>query len=259
MKQASELKQTVVVYDTHYPVWHKPTWNVIFDYLKQNPPSEFIFGGDQFHFDCISHHTDGMPLYRTRRAYQNEIEGFEKDVLIPLEKLLPKNCKKIWIIGNHERFEQDLIERHPELDGAIDHVRLLRLIEREWIIIPLAHAYKLGKLNVIHGEVLSGIGNQCGLFPAKKAVELYAGNVLAGHTHAPQTYTKVSPVEQSNKWQGWIAPIAGAVNPSYLRNRPTGWLNGFVIVDVFANGQFNLFPIIVINGRAAYGGKVYGG
>jgi len=254
----TKIKIACAVYDTHYPQYHKPTWNAILEYLKENKPDVFIFGGDQFHFDCISHHTKATPLYRTQRAYKNDIEGFERDILQPLERLLPDSCERIWIIGNHERFEFDLIEEHPELDGVVDHAALLRLRERGWTIIPLGHAYKLGKLNIIHGETLTGIGNQAGAFPARKAVELYAGNVLAGHTHAPQTFTKISPVEHTNKWQGHIAPTAGSVNPGYLRNRPTAWLNGFVRIEVAPNGQFNLYPIISIGGSFMFGGKVYG-
>lgn len=254
-----DIKQAVAAYDSHYPQYHKPTWEALLEYVKENPPDIFIFGGDQLTLDCISHHTKGMPLYRLRRGYKNDIEGFDKDMLTPLEKLLPRDCEKVWIIGNHERFEYDLIEEHPELEGAIDHVALLRLRERGWNIIPLGHAYRLGKLNVVHGEILSGIGNQVGVFPSRKALELYAGNVLAGHTHAPQSFTKVSPVQVTNKWQATIAPIIGAVNPSYLRNRPTAWLNGFVVIDSFKNGQFNLYSVIVYDGRFSYGGKVYGG
>lgn len=248
----------MAVYDTHYPQVHKPTLNAIFDYLRSNKPDVFIFGGDQFHFDCISHHTKHTPIFRTRRSYLNDIEGFDRHILTPLEALLPKTSEKVWIIGNHEDWEQDLINEQPELEDAIGHVRLLKLIERGWNVIPLGHAYKLGKLNVIHGETLTGIGNQAGMYPSRKAVELYAGNVLAGHTHAPQSFTKVSPVQNTNKWQGHIAPIAGGINPGYLRNRPTAWLNGFVAIDVLPDGQFNLYPIIVVNGRFAFGGKVYG-
>lgn len=253
-----KARRAVDVHDLHYPQHHKPTVEAIFDYLKSNQPDVFIFGGDQFHFDCISHHNAHKPLYRTRRSYRNDIEGFDRDILFPLERLLGPKCEKVWIIGNHERFEQDTIEEHPELEGVIDHVGLLQLVERGWTIIPLGHAYKLGKLKVIHGEVLSGIGNQCGIYPAKKAVDIYATNVLAGHTHSPQTYTRVSPVEHTNKWQGTIAPIAGAVNPGYLRNRPTAWLNGFVLIDVQPDGQFNMYPVIVYNGSFSYAGTVYG-
>lgn len=254
-----KVRQAVAIYDWHYPQHNKPTTNAIFGYLRENKPDVLILGGDQFHFDCISHHTKHTPIFRTRRSYINDIEGFDRNILTPLEALLPRNCEKVWIIGNHEDWEQDLINEQPELEDAIGHVKLLRLVERGWTVIPLGHAYKLGKLNVIHGETLTGVGNQAGMYPSRKAVELYAGNVLAGHTHAPQSFTKVSPVEHTNKWQGHIAPIAGNVNPGYLRNRPTAWLNGFVRIDVQADGQFNLYPIIVVNGKFVWNGRVYGG
>jgi Calcineurin-like phosphoesterase len=252
-----QTRVAVAVFDLHYPKYDKDTWDITLQYVVDEQPEVFIFGGDQFHFDCISHHTKHTPIFRTRRSYMNDIEGFNERCLIPLERVLPKNCEKIWIIGNHEDWEQDLINEQPELEGAIGHTRLLRLEERGWTIIPLGHAYRLGKLNVIHGEILTGIGNQAGMFPSKKAIELYAGNVLAGHTHAPQTFTKISPVNARNKWQAHISPIAGDANPEYLRNRPTAWLNGFNRIDVMADGGFNYYPLLVVNGRLAWNGKVY--
>jgi len=252
------LKTAVGVWDLHYPKVHWPTVECWMQLIQERKPDVFIFGGDQFHFDCISHHTKSTPIFRTRRSYINDIEGFDKDILRPLEAVLPKNCDKIWIIGNHEDWEQDLINEQPELEDAIGHVKLLRLRERGWTVIPLGHAYKLGKLFCVHGEVLTGIGNQAGMYPSRKAVELYAGNVLAGHTHSPQTFTKVSPVDFTNRWQGHISPTSGNVNPEYLRNRPTSWLNGFNVIELFPNGDFSYYPIIVVNGRCAYGGKVYG-
>lgn len=254
----NQIKRVVAVYDMHYPKIHKPTWEAILDFLSKNKVDEFVFGGDQLDLECISHHTKGLPLYRTRRAYQNDIEGFQRDVLAELDKVLTKSCKRVWIEGNHERFGSDLIEEHPELEGAIDHIRLLQLREHKWNIIPLGHTYRVGKLNICHGETLSGVGNQAGMYPSKKAVEMYAGNVLAGHTHAPQSWTRISPVDQHSKWQGWIAPICGMTNPSYLRNRPTAWLTGMIIIELQSDGNFNLFSVNIPNGHFVYGGKFYG-
>jgi predicted MPP superfamily phosphohydrolase len=253
-----KVKRAVAVFDIHYPVHHKPTINALFDYLKENPPDILTLGGDQFHFDCISHHTADKPIYRTQRSYINDVEGFEENVLTPLEKLLPKHCEKTYHLGNHERFETDFIEKHPELDGAIDHTQILNLKKRGWKIIPLGHASNLGKLVVAHGDTVGGVGNQMPGQPAKKALELYSSNILIGHTHAPQTFTKISPVEHTNKWQGHVAPCACEVNPNYLRNRGTAWLNGFCVVDVFPNGNFSYYPVIITDGVFSFGGKQYG-
>lgn len=248
----------VAVYDLHHPKYDKPTWNAILDYLSKNKVDGFIFGGDENDNEEISHHNENRPIYHVVGSYKKNTEDFEKEILTPLERRLPKAAKKVIITGNHTRFEQDFIEKHPQLQGILERFETLKLRQRGWQIIPLGHSYKLGKLNVIHGEVLSGYGAQAGQYPSRKAVELYGGNVLAGHTHNPQTFTKISPVEHTQKHQGHIAPIAGNTNPSYLRSRPTAWLNGFVIIDVFPDGQFNLYPVIIHKGRFSYGGKVYG-
>lgn len=251
-------KTWVAFYDVHYPKIDEPTKNALLDFLSKNKVDGFTFGGDQLDFECISHHTKGKALYRPPKAYVKDIEGFDKNVLKPIEKLLRPETEKIWHIGNHERFEKDFVEEHPELEDLIDHTRILNLEARGWNIVPLGHSSRIGKLVVCHGEILTGIGNQAGAFPSKKAVEMYGASVLAGHTHAPQSYTKVSPVEHVQKWMGTIAPIGGRTNPGYLRNRPTSWLNGFVIIEVMEGGNFNLYPVIVTKGQFSYGGKVYG-
>jgi hypothetical protein len=255
--QMPKLETWIVAHDLHYPEFDKPTWSAMMEFIKDVKPAGFIFGGDQFDNQEISHHTKGKPIYRERASYQRNTTGFTREILEPLERSLGKS-ERVWIVGNHDRFEHDLIEEQPELEGVIERVESLRLKDRGWKVVPLGHAYRLGELNVIHGEILTGIGNQAGAYPSRKAVELYTGNVLAGHTHAPQSFTKISPVEAKKKHMGWIAPIVGATNPSYLRNRPTAWLNGFTLVELREKGFFNLYPVVVIDGVFSYGGRLYG-
>lgn len=254
----AKSKTHVALFDYHYPKIDRPSHEAVKEFLAEVPVASLTFGGDQFDFECISHHTKGKGLYRLPGAYRREIEGFDRDVLTPIEQLLPKGAMRRWHIGNHERFEQDLIEEQPELEGTVDHARLLRLRERGWEVIPLGHSSKIGKLHIIHGETLTGIGNQAGIYPSRKAVDLYGANILAGHTHSPQVFTRIAPVEKVQKHQGTIAPILGRVNPGYLRNRPTAWLNGFVVIEVFNDGIFNVIPLIITDGKFAYGGRVYG-
>ena len=248
-------KTWVALYDMHYPKIDMPTFNAAMDFMRRNKIEGLILGGDQFDNECISHHTKGKPLLRLPGAYKRDEDGFREDILKPLEALYLN--KQVWIVGNHDHWEHQLIEEQPELQGLIDRTESLKLRAKDWTIVELGHSYLLGKLHVIHGELLTGIGNQGGTFPAKKAVELYAANVLAGHTHSPQSFTKVCPVERVQKWMGHIAPILGRVNPGNLKSRPTAWLNGFVIIEFHKAGNFNCFPVIVSEGRFSYGGKVY--
>lgn len=252
------VKTYAVIADIHYPKINKPTFNAILDFLQKNKVDGLVFQGDQLDFETISHHTKGKPLYRVRNGYMKDIRGFETDVLKPIEKALKPSAERYWIKGNHERFEFDMIEEQPELEGLLNHVEHLKLIERGYEVIELGHCVKLGKLNIIHGESLSGIGNQGGMFPAKKATELYCGNVLAAHTHAMQLFSKVSPVEHTQKWQGAVNAIVGETNPSYLRNRPTAWTQGFSIVEVHEDGTYNLYLVNIHKGRFSFAGRMYG-
>lgn len=254
----SQIKTWVVGHDLHFPQYSKETFDAMLAFIKDVKPAGFIFGGDQFNNDEISHHTKNKPFYRERASFKRNTDNFDKSILGPLERALGK-VPKVWIIGNHDDWEHQLIEEQPELEGVIERTDALRLSERGWTIVPLGHSYKLGELNVIHGEILTGIGNQAGAYPAKKALEIYSSNVLAGHTHAPQSFAKISPVEKRKRDMAWIAPILGETNPYYLRNRPTGWMQGFTVVEVREKGNFNLYPIIVIDGKFSYGGKEYEG
>jgi predicted phosphodiesterase len=253
------VKRAVVAHDLHYPDYSKPTFETMLEVIKEIKPDVFIFGGDQFQNDEISHHNAKKPLYKPRRAYLNNQEKFDELVLKPIERALANACERVWVVGNHDFWEHEFIESHPEFEGLVDRPSGLSLAQRGWQVVPLGHAYQLGNLNVIHGEILTGIGNQAGIFPSKKAMELYGSNVLAGHTHSPQSFTKVSPVERKKKYMAYIAPILGSVNPDYLKNRPTSWLNGFTIVEVYNGKNFNCYPVICIEGECSYGGRHYGG
>lgn len=249
----------VCAYDLHYPKVDWPSWKALLDFMDHNEIKGFIFGGDQFDNQCISRHTKGKPGLRDKGAYLRDEKGFKEKILSPLDEVLPpKYAERIWIVGNHDDWERDIVLENPEFDGFVDRVQSLELEKNGWTIVPLGRAFRLGKLNVIHGEILTGIGNQGGVYPARKAVAIYAANVLAGHTHAPQSFTQIAPVEKVQKWQAWISPILGNVNPGYLQNRPTAWLNGFTLVELMEDGNFNVYPVVVTKGKFSFGGKVYG-
>lgn len=248
----------VALYDIHYPVTHWPTFNAVLDFLRQNKVDGIVLGGDQRDNQEISPHTKGKPRLREAAGrYMANLRGFDKNILKPIEALLPKNAERIYILGNHCHWEEQFIDEHPEWDGVQTHVEL-NVAGRGWKVIECGKHFRKGKLTFIHGEQLAGIGNQVPGAPAKKAVEAYNSNVLFGHFHAPQSFSKIMPFDQSQKLMAWCSPIVGATNPLYLRNKPTSWVNGFCIVEFQDNGTFNVYPIVVTNGTFSYGGKTYG-
>jgi hypothetical protein len=180
-------------------------------------------------------------------------DGFGKEILKPIDSLLVQGTRKVWIKGNHEHWENQLIEQNPELEGSIERDKLYNLREKGWEVYETGTGFDIGKLHVIHGETLKGT------YHARNAVDSYAQSVCYGHFHTSQSYTKVLPQEKSDKWVGTACPCLCSTNPIYLRNAPTSWLNGFVVVEVQASGNFNLYPIVVTNGKFSFGGIEYEG
>ena len=253
----------VCLFDAHYPQLHKPTWDAVLNFVDKNQKkiAGFLFGGDQFHNEEISHHTSGKPLLRPPGSYKRNTDGFDR-LLKDLEKRLPKECERVWIVGNHDHWETQLLDRSPELAGTIERELLLGLADRGWEVLHLGEGKELGKALVVHGEGLTGIGNQASVYHAKRAVESYCTSVDYGHLHTTQSYTKVLPHSSKDKWVAYSSPAACSLNPSYLQNRPTAWVNGFTIVELHdptkANSNFNVYPIIVSDGTFSFGGETYG-
>lgn len=251
----------VWAFDIHSPKIHRPTLSAMMHFVSDNTDyiTGFGFGGDQNDNEEISHHNKKKIIFRKVGAYKHNTQFFDDEVLKPVESLLSDDAQKVWIVGNHDDWENQLVEEQPELLGTVERIHLLNLEYRGWQIVERGGIYRLGKLSVIHGETLSGLGNQASAYHARRAVEAYGRSVLYGHIHSPQSYAKVGPFTQTDKHMAWCSPIIGNTNPAYLQKRPTAWINGFTIVEVQENGSFNVFPVVVTNGKFRYGGISYGG
>lgn len=245
----------VCIFDLHFPLVDKPTVNAIFDYIKHNEDiiAGVILGGDVWDAQEVSHHTVGKPAFRPKGAVLKNREAFDKEFLKPLEALLPSDCVKVCIEGNHCYWLREASETSPELDGLLDHFKALKMAERGWKHVPLGHSYQVGRLSVIHGEFLGGAQ------PCRKALQIYGKSVLFGHLHAPQSCAQISPVDVKCKHMAYCSPIAGAVNPAYMKSRPSGWVTGFTLVEQHTNKKdFNVYPVITVNGSCSIGGNTYG-
>jgi len=237
-----------------------PTWRAVLQFVceNRNDIEGFLFGGDEFHNEQISPYTKGKPKLREQGSYLRETRTFDATILKPLEKALRKGTTKVIITGNHTRWESDFIEENPQFEG-LERFKELKLKERGWEVIPLGREYHIGKLCCVHGDqLITGFAPQC---PARKAVDVYACSVLMGHCHSPQSFTRVSPVNQKQTWMGYVSAIGGETNPAYQRNRPNAYANGLTIVEVRPNRNFNCYLAITdrTTGEFSYGGRTYSG
>jgi len=242
----------VCVYDLHYPHHHQKLWKNILKFIKNNQPEIFVFGGDNMNFDAVDHwlHEKGMVRQLEGKRILAEYEGFKSEILNPLENLLPKSCRKIWLNGNHEEWVKIAIDKNPQGEGYWEIEHNLKLQEKGWEVIEYGKYVKVGKLVFIHGQYT----NQ---YHSRKVVDAYERNTVYGHTHTFQAYTKITPVE-NEPHMGMSIPAACELNPEYMRNRPNAWVNGFGVFFIYGKGNFNLYSIIAIDGQfVGIDGKFY--
>lgn len=240
--------------DEHFPDYHKPSWNAQLEFLEVNKKRIVGYAktGDQHDNPEISHHNKRRVIFHETGSYKKNTDGYLRDILNPLEAILPADVEKHWILGNHEHWERQLIEEQPQFEGSIERHLLYDLAGRGWNVHDTGKGFDIGKLHVIHGEALKGSNH------AKNAVETYAQSVAYFHFHTNQQWTKILPQGKTDKWVGFACPCMCNKNPVYLRNAPTAWLNGFTIVEVREDGNFNLFQAITSKGQFSYGGRTYG-
>lgn len=243
--------------DIHFPETDWPTFNAMKDFATRNTIRGFIMGGDQLDNTAISHHNKKKIIFRERGAYARDTKGFDAKILTPMEAAIGK-AERVWIEGNHDNWETQLVEENPELEGAVERPLLLNLEARGWTVVPLGKGYRVGKLLAIHGETLTGMGNQAGKYPSATAVDKYAQSVVHGHVHTMQVFTKVLPHDHNEKWAAYSSPVIAKRNPGYARNKPNAVVNGFTLIEVSANRNFNVYPIVVTDGTFVFAGETYG-
>ena len=240
----------IAVFDLHYPHQNKTLWDNILKFTKDFKPDVFVLGGDNLNMDAVDHWKmeKGQKRPLEGRRLKKEYAGFTKDILDPLEKILGENTRKIWMYGNHEEWVDRYIDKHPEAEGILELENFIDL--EDWETYPYGITAKVGKLYFHHGQYVNK-------YSAAKTMEVYGRNIVYGHGHTHQTYTKITPID-SEAHSATQAPCACNMNPDYMKNGPSAWVNGFVVFYIQPNGNFNLYPVVAPKGKfTAPSGKQY--
>jgi hypothetical protein len=244
-------KLYVAAFDLHWPKPHKPTVNAMLDFVRKNNIDGFIFGGDVFDNDHVSHHNKGKISIEASGTIAKDTKTFDDGLFTELNQILPKSCRKIWMDGNHDDWLNQYLEQHPQMAGSIERQNTLHLKSRGWEYFPCGSIVRIGRLCFIHGETLGG------KYHAQTAVDRYCTNVAYGHFHTMQSAVKILPHNAEQRWVAQSFPAMCGLNPTYLRNKPTAWVNGFGIFEFYDGGFFNMWPVVVTRGRFTFGGRVY--
>ena len=248
-------RRWIVMSDAHVPEHDRPSIAAVFDYIEKNRKSIYgvVLLGDILDANNISHHTKGKPGLRRRGGLQADIDICTREILDPIDRLLPK-AEKVFVEGNHCRFLTDFLDEAPEFEGALSWPKLLDLDRRGWRFISQGGTFNIGPLILLHGDTVGSGANI-----AKKIVDCYCASTLSGHVHSFNVATKCSEVKQKDRWVSMTIPCLTTLSPSYAKARPNAHLRGFAIVESYDGGRlFNAYVPIINEGKFCLGGEVYG-
>lgn len=173
-------------------------------------------------------------------------------VLDLIESILPSDCEKSYIYGNHEDRYNRYIREHENSKIPPDSpTEALRLKERGFSSIMENWSddfITLGAhLDLMHGTYYN-------VHCAKKHMDVFRGSVMFVHTHRVQTYIEG---DNGSFNIGCMGDIESPVFGYAARATKASWKNGFAIVTIDKNGDYYVQQILCNNNKFYYNGKAY--
>lgn len=259
------IKRVVLLPDFHHPHHEKKAVSAVFQFIKQFKPHAVNIIGDALNMDAVNHWKKGRGAtkYFEGKRLLKEYEAFDNDILTPLERILPEDCEKTFMGGNHCDWINGVLEKMPEFENMIEVEKSLRLKERGWEWIPWIKIdekkdvyergmKRYGKLLVFHGQYTNK-------YHSYKTVDTFSKSCAYGHTHDVQMYTKVTVDDHRGFHTAQSIGCLCNRSPEFLKGRMNRWVNGFGILYVRENGNYNLYVPIIIEGKFTFAGKTFDG
>jgi Icc-related predicted phosphoesterase len=181
-----EIKQSriLIMNDFHFPYQNNKAITLALDYGKEKKVDCILINGDLIDFANISRHEKDW----RHRNINNEFDAI-KLFFKTLRQHFPKT-KIVYKLGNHdERWEKFLYAKAPEIFDMPEFQLeiILRLGELKIDIVKDKRPILLGKLTVLHGHELMGMG---GVNPARATFTKTMEDTLVGHYHRTSSHSE---------------------------------------------------------------------
>lgn len=240
-----EVVTGVVISDLHAPDHHKPSWDAFLQWCDHNRPQEVILNGDIVELESMSSHVTG-----TTGTLESDLACADQ-VLSELMEANSSDCKYDWLEGNHETRGKRKAKTHlPEAGSLLDIGKLLHLEERGIVWHEEGAGVKRGDLLFVHGYYYCK-------HHAAKHLDAYKCDIAYGHTHRPQSFTTAG--HDNVPLAAYGLPCMRTLRPEWKNGAPTGWVNGFGVYNYLpGTGQYNLYTVMIKDGKFMWNGRMYG-
>ena len=250
-------KRALVIPDQHYPIHDKKAINVVLKAIEIVKPTMFINLGDVGEWETVSawrwKRKKKPPLEYQLPFIDKEIKKVNKEIDRFDEVLNKVKCKKRYILaGNHDEWlTYGFVAEYPYMK-EYTFEKACKWKERGYKYYEYNEPLKIGKVSFIHGAYATQLHS-------KKHLAEYGENIIYGHTHDIQRYTKTRLGGTIAAWSlGCLKDMSPKKN-KWLQGRLHNWNHAFAIIDWFSNGDFKVEVIDIVNGKTTvWGNPIYG-
>jgi predicted phosphodiesterase len=240
------MTTTLIIADTHWD--HRfplhPSYNLIKRFIKDLKPDEIVVAGDILELEIFAKFSEGLP----GTHYKNNIKyDLKKDIQLARAEIayLKKYTNKFTLLeGNHDIRLEKYKEKNPELAEIAD----LSFLLEEPLIKQVDQPYYIKDTAILHG-------NYCNKYHAAKHLETYISNVIYGHVHNTQTFTRRIP-RTNEVIQAHSIGCLFDIQPAYKRGTPTAHNNGFAIMESHKD-LTTIQNIVIYDNKFIYRGKIW--
>lgn len=247
----------VIIPDTHGSKIDKPAAEAFLNDLSSLAPREIVMLGD--HLDCggflAQHHTMG---YVAETDYAFEDDAREANHFLDEVQSRAPGAEIHYLEGNHERrIERWIVTQtlsNPK-DAAYFRDRfsvgiVLNLEKRgvHWyrqgtfhMGLSIPATIRLGKCSFTHGT-------RAGANAANATLNDFGTNVVFGHTHRADSYTKRTVAD--GVIGAWNPGCLTVLQPMWRHTQITGWSHGYGLQLVRDSGEFLHINVPIIDGKS---------
>lgn len=229
-----------ILSDVHVPYHDETAVRAAVEHMQAAGVKALLLNGDIADFYALSRFEKDPQ----QRDFKGELAAVRQFVAW-LRQEFP-DAVIVYKAGNHEeRFKHFLWQHAPEFAGepTMSLAAWLHLAPQEITLVEDQRPVMLGRLPVLHGhELPKGLAAPVNV--ARGAFLRTLASVLVGHSH------RTSGHAETDMWHQelfcWSAGCLCNLTPEYARiNR---WNHGAAIVDVHADGQFDVHNFRISNG-----------
>jgi len=169
------------------------------NYILKHKPETIVQGGDFLTLDSFSRWDRDKRLKIEGRRYHKEVAAGNEALSMIIKPISLYNEKQrghkekqylphwVWIQGNHDQWPDQYVERNPELQGIVDIRKDLQIDKLPGLLTYIPYTsndWCWGTQGVYFCHIpRNRIGPVSSKYIADRAIDLFNGSIVFGHTH----------------------------------------------------------------------------